>query len=120
MIKKQKKARKSNKNIKKLLFLNDKPIKSNKMNKTELIKALADLTGKAQTETKQFLEAFTETLTEALSKGESITLVGFGTFSILETKARTGRNPQTGKPIQIKAKKKVRFKAGSDLTEKVN
>ncbi len=90
------------------------------MNKAELIKAVADLTGKAQTETKQFLEAFTETVTETLKSGDKITLIGFGTFDVQDVPARTGRNPQTGKPIQIKAKKKVRFKAGSDLTEKVN
>jgi len=90
------------------------------MNKSELISALAEKTGKSQKEAKAFLEAFTETVTETLSKGDKVTLIGFGTFDVQQTKARTGRNPQTGKPIQIKAKKRPRFKAGSELSSKVN
>jgi DNA-binding protein HU-beta len=89
------------------------------MNKSELISALADKTGKSQTEVKTFLEAFTETVTETLSKGDKVTLIGFGTFDVQQTNARTGRNPQTGEPLQIKAKKKVKFKAGADLTERI-
>jgi DNA-binding protein HU-beta len=54
-----------------------------------------------------------------LAKGESITLIGFGTFKITELAGRTGRNPQTGKTMQIKAKKVVRFKAGNELASKV-
>ncbi len=94
--------------------------KSILMNKQELINALASKTGKPQTEVKRFLEAFTETVTETLVKGDKVTLIGFGTFSVQQTKARTGRNPQTGKPMQIKAKKRPRFKAGSELSSKVN
>jgi DNA-binding protein HU-beta len=91
------------------------------MHKKQLIEATASkLAGKSQKEVKETLEALLNTIGEALQKGEAITLTGFGTFSILETKARTGRNPQTGKPIQIKPKKKVKFKAGADLTDKVN
>lgn len=90
------------------------------MNKAELISALASRTGKPQTEVKAFLEAFTETVTETLKKGDKLTLVGFGTFDVQDVPARTGRNPRTGEPLQIKAKKKPRFKAGADLTEKVN
>jgi DNA-binding protein HU-beta len=55
-----------------------------------------------------------------LKKGDRIALVGFGSFSVSERSARTGRNPQTGKEIQIPAKKVVKFKAGSDLTDAVN
>jgi DNA-binding protein HU-beta len=90
------------------------------MNKTELIKSIAEKTGKSQTEVKAFLEAFTETLTESLTKGGKVALIGFGTFDILETKARTGRNPRTGEPLKIKAKKKIRFKAGAELSSNVN
>lgn len=54
-----------------------------------------------------------------MAKGEDITLIGFGTFRVTELAARTGRNPQTGEKMQIKAKKVVRFKAGSDLSDKV-
>ena len=90
------------------------------MNKSELVSALAHKTGKTQVEAKVFLDAFTEIVSETLSKGDKVTLIGFGTFDVQQTKARTGRNPQTGAVLQIKAKKKPRFKAGSDLTEKVN
>lgn len=90
------------------------------MNKGELISALAHKTEKTQVEAKSFLEAFTETVSENLAKGENLTLIGFGTFSVQDVPARTGRNPRTGEPLQIKAKKKVKFKAGADLTDKVN
>jgi DNA-binding protein HU-beta len=90
------------------------------MNKAELISALATKTGKPQTEAKAFLEAFTGTVTETLKSGDKVTLIGFGTFDVQDVPARTGRNPRTGEPLQIKGKKKPRFKAGADLTEKVN
>ena len=90
------------------------------MNKQELVSVLAQKTGKTQVEAKSFLEAFTETITETLKSGDKITLVGFGTFDVQDVPARTGRNPRTGEPLQIKAKKKPRFKAGSELSEKVN
>jgi len=90
------------------------------MNKAELISALASRTGKPQTEVKAFLEAFTETVTETLKKGDKLTLVGFGTFDVQDVPARTGRNPRTGEPLQIKGKKKPRFKAGAELSGAVN
>ncbi len=90
------------------------------MNKTELTKVLADKTGKSQKEAKAFLEAFESTVQETLSKGDKITLIGFGTWDVQKIAARTGRNPATGKAIQIEAKKKVRFKAGSELSGKVS
>lgn len=90
------------------------------MNKAELISALASKTGKPQTEAKAFLEAFTETVTETLSKGDKVTLIGFGTFDVQDVPARTGRNPRTGEPLKIKAKKKPRFKAGADLSGTIN
>lgn len=65
------------------------------------------------------LMAFTDGVKDALEKGETVTLIGFGTYSVVERKARTGRNPQTGKEIQIPAKKSVKFKAGKGLRETV-
>ena len=78
------------------------------MNKSEFIDAIAAL------------DAFTKVATKTLKKGDKITLVGFGTFSISKRAARKGRNPQTGKAIQIKAKKVAKFKAGADLATAVN
>ncbi len=66
------------------------------------------------------MAATTEAIKGALAKGESIQLIGFGTFSISERSARTGRNPQTGKEIQIAAKKVAKFKPGKALDEAVN
>jgi DNA-binding protein HU-beta len=90
------------------------------MNKTELIRALAEKTGKSQTESKRFLEAFESTVTETLSKGDKVTLIGFGTFDVQDVPARTGRNPRTGEALKIQAKKKPRFKAGAELSGAVN
>jgi DNA-binding protein HU-beta len=90
------------------------------MNKSELVKALADKTGKPQKEAKAFLEAFESTMKETLAKGGKLTLVGFGTWDVQDVPARTGRNPRTGEPLKIKAKKKIRFKAGAELSSSVN
>jgi DNA-binding protein HU-beta len=89
------------------------------MNKAELIKALADKTNGTQLEAKSFLEAFTEVVGDVLKSGDKIALVGFGTFDVQNVSARTGRNPRTGEAIQIKGKRKPRFKAGTDLADKV-
>lgn len=90
------------------------------MNKQELINTVAQKSGSSKAETKRILDAFTETVGQTLAKGGKVTLIGFGTFDVQQTKARTGRNPRTGAPLQIKAKKKPRFKAGSELSGKVN
>ena len=90
------------------------------MNKAELVDAIASDAGLSKADAKKALEGFTTAITGALKKGDRISLVGFGSFSISKRAARTGRNPQTGKEIQIKAKNVVRFKAGSDLSGKVN
>jgi len=89
------------------------------MNKSELVSAIAEKSGLAKTDAEKALNACTESIKEALSQGESIQLIGFGTFSIGERSARTGRNPQTGKEIQIAAKKVVKFKVGKALDEAV-
>lgn len=90
------------------------------MNKAELIDAMASNAGLSKADAKRALDAFIETTTGALKKGDRISLVGFGSFSVSKRAARTGRNPQTGKEIKIAAKNVVRFKAGADLSSKVN
>jgi len=90
------------------------------MNKAELVDAMASGAGISKADAKRALDAFVDTTTSALKKGDRLSLVGFGSFSVSKRSARKGRNPQTGKEIQIKAKNVVKFKAGSDLSDKVN
>ena len=85
------------------------------MNKTQLIDAVADKAGLSKVDAKKAVEAFVESVTEALQNGERVALVGLGTFAVAEREARTGRNPQTGAIIEIPAKKVVKFRAGSGL-----
>lgn len=85
------------------------------MNKVQLIDAIAEKTGLTKADSKKALEAFVATVGESLKGGEKVTLVGFGSFSVSERSARNGRNPKTGKMIQIAAKKVVKFKAGAEL-----
>ncbi len=90
------------------------------MNKTELVNQIAE---SADINTKQAgdaLQAFMGAVTDTVRKGDKLTLIGFGTFSVTERKARDGRNPQTGETIKIPAKKVVKFKAGSKLADTVN
>ncbi|HHJ09557.1 MAG TPA: HU family DNA-binding protein [Bacteroidetes bacterium] len=89
------------------------------MNKAELIDAIANKASLSKADAKKALDAFVDTTSEALKKGDRVALVGFGSFSVSKRGARTGRNPQTGQPITIKAKKVVKFKAGSDLASSV-
>jgi DNA-binding protein HU-beta len=86
------------------------------MNKAELIDAMANKANLTKVDAKKALDAFTEIVTKSLKKGDRVALVGFGTFSVSQRSARTGRNPRTGEPIKIKAKKVAKFKAGSDLS----
>lgn len=90
------------------------------MNKTELIEAIAKEANLSKTQADAAVKAFTGVVTDALKKGDKITLVGFGTFDVAERAARTGRNPQTGKEIKIKASKSPKFKAGKALKDAVN
>ncbi len=85
------------------------------MNKGELISAISDKTGLTKAASEKALNAMIESIGESLKKGDRVGLVGFGSFSISERAARTGRNPQTGKEIKIPAKKVVKFKPGADL-----
>ena len=89
------------------------------MNKSELIDAMADQAGLTKADAKKALDAFIDATSGALKSGDRVALVGFGSFSVSERNARTGRNPQTGKEITIPAKKVVKFKAGSELTDMV-
>jgi DNA-binding protein HU-beta len=89
------------------------------MHKTDLVKEIANKTGLSQKDSGLALETFLQSVTKALKKGEAVTLIGFGTFKVVKTAARKGRNPQTGKEIQIKASKRVKFSAGKALKDSV-
>jgi DNA-binding protein HU-beta len=86
------------------------------MNKTQLIDAMAADAGLSKADAKRALEAFVNATSGALKGGDKVALVGFGSFSVNERSARTGRNPQTGATINIPAKKVVKFKAGAELS----
>ncbi|AJH14050.1 HU family DNA-binding protein [Myroides profundi] len=90
------------------------------MNKTELIDAIAKDAEISKVAAKKALESFLSNVETTLGKGEKISLVGFGSWSVSDRAAREGRNPQTGKTIKIAAKKVVKFKAGSELENAVN
>jgi len=87
--------------------------------KAQLIDAMAKEADLSKAKAKQAIDLTLWAISEALVKGEDVSLIGFGTFKISELAARTGRNPQTGKAMQIKAKKVVRFKAGAALATSV-
>ena len=89
------------------------------MNKAELINAIADAAKLTKADSKKALDAFVAATSDALKKGERVALVGFGSFSVVERSARTGRNPQTGKEIKIAAKKVVKFAPGAELKTQV-
>ena len=90
------------------------------MNKSELIDAIAASADIPKAAAGRALDAVIESVTGALKAGDSVVLVGFGTFSVTDRPARTGRNPQTGKTLEIPAAKKPGFKAGKALKEGVN
>lgn len=89
------------------------------MNKTELINAISEKSGLNKTQAKDALEATLCSIASALEKGDKISLIGFGTFSVAEKAARQGVNPATKQKIEIAAKKVVKFKAGAELAAKV-
>lgn len=90
------------------------------MNKSEFIQAMSEKSGLTVKDATTALNATLEVIQESLQKGESVSLVGFGTFEVKERAARTGRNPQTKQPIEIPASKAPSFKAGKPLKEAVN
>lgn len=89
------------------------------MNKSELIEAIASGSDVTKTEAGKVLDIFMKTITDALKSGDQVVLPGFGSFSTGLRSARTGRNPQTGAAIEIKASRVAKFKAGKSLKEAV-
>ncbi len=89
------------------------------MNKGELIDVVAKDAGISKAMAAKVLNSVIDTVTKALKEGDKVSLVGFGTFSIVNRKARKGRNPQTGEEIEIPAKKVVKFKVGANLAKTV-
>lgn len=87
-----------------------------RINRPELI----EIMGVPKAEASRMLDLVLNSISEALAKGEDVSLKGFGTFKVVELAARTGRNPQTGEKMQIKARKVVRFKASTNLSDKVS
>lgn len=90
------------------------------MNKNDLIATVADDTGLSKAEATRAVDSVFGSVTNALTGGNEVRLVGFGTFSVVQRKASEGRNPRTGEKIQIKASKQPKFKAGKALKEAVN
>lgn len=90
------------------------------MNKTDLIDAIAAAADLPKASAGRALDAIVDSITDALSKGDQVTLVGFGTFAVKHRAAREGRNPQTGQTIQIKASNVPGFKPGKALKDAVN
>jgi DNA-binding protein HU-beta len=89
------------------------------MNKAELIEKIAGDADISKKHANAALDSFIDAVAKTLKKGNKVTLVGFGTFSVSKRAARNGRNPQTGATIKIKAKKVAKFKAGAELASKV-
>jgi DNA-binding protein HU-beta len=90
------------------------------MNKTELVTALAAKTELSKKDAEKAVNAFVDVISEELTKGEKIQLIGFGTFAVKDRPARVARNPRTGEEIKIAASKAPGFKAGKALKDKVN
>lgn len=90
------------------------------MNKSELVEAVANRAGLSKTDAGKAVDAVVDSITAALKKGDKVSLVGFGVFSVRERAARTGRNPATGAELKIAAGKTPGFKAGKALKDAVN
>ena len=90
------------------------------MNKAELIDAVAEGADISKADATRAVDTVVDQVTKALQKGDQVTLIGFGTFAVKDRAARTGRNPRTGEPIEIKASKVPGFKAGKALKDAVN
>lgn len=89
------------------------------MSKGDLIESVAKSAGLSKAKATVAVNSVFDSISRNLKKGKSVSLVGFGSFSVVKRKARNGRNPQTGKPIKIKATKAPRFKAGKGLKDTV-
>ncbi len=84
-----------------------------------LVEEVRDRTGLTKKDARNVINAMTDTIKQTLSKGEKVTLVGFGTFQVIKRKARIGRNPQTGATIQIPAKRVAKFLPGKAMKGKI-
>ena len=89
------------------------------MNKSDLVRTIAAKTNVTQRDCEAMLKAFTDSIMKAVSKGEKVSMVGFGSFGVVKRKARSGRNPSTGQKIKIPAKKVPKFTAGKEFRDKV-
>ncbi|MEO0464786.1 MAG: HU family DNA-binding protein [Pseudomonadota bacterium] len=90
------------------------------MNKNDLISAVAESSGLSKNDASNAVEGVFEAITKALTGGDEVRLVGFGTFSVAKRKASTGRNPRTGQPMPIPESNQPKFKAGKGLKDAVN
>ena len=90
------------------------------MNKTELIEEIANAADLSKADAARALDAFVDAVTKSLKKKKPVVIVGFGSFDVVKRKARTGRNPQTGETLKIKASTAPKFKAGKSLRDAVN
>jgi DNA-binding protein HU-beta len=90
------------------------------MNKSEFVGAVADAAELTKVDAAKAVDAMVEVITKALKKGDTVSLVGFGTFAVRKRAARTGRNPRTNETIKIKASKNPAFKAGKALKDALN
>lgn len=90
------------------------------MKKAELIEAVVAATGLTKADATRAVDATFEVITNTLAKGDKVPVVGFGTFAVTQRAAREGRNPRTGEPVKIAARKAVTFKPGSALKDAVN
>jgi DNA-binding protein HU-beta len=90
------------------------------MTKAELVSSVSEQTGLSKAKSNEVINAITSAISNALSNGDKVTLVGFGTFTTTERSARKGRNPKTGEVIDIPAKRVAKFKPGSGLNETIN
>ncbi len=89
------------------------------MNKSELVESISNDSGLSKADSQRALDATIDSISKALKKGDTVSLVGFGTFSVKERAARTGRNPATGETIKIKASKTPSFKAGKGFKDAI-
>ena len=90
------------------------------MNKNELVASVSEASGLSKVDAAKAVDGVFQSITDSLKSGGDVRIVGFGTFSVANRAATTGRNPRTGDPIQIKASKQPKFKAGSPLKDAVN
>ncbi len=90
------------------------------MNKTELIEAMADAADISKTAAGRVLDGMIDAITQVIKSGDSVSIIGFGTFTLRERAARKGRNPKTGEIIEIAASKSPAFKAGKAFKDAVN